>query len=178
MGDYREERWHRHLGVYGICIQEGKLLLIHKKGGPYINRYDLPGGTVEPNEPLVTALHREVKEETGLKINVIRNLGVRDYVTPYPLEKRGTTHIHHIAVFYEMDYVSGEPSFCTEMHDNDSAGPEWVDPNGVTQENSSPLVWQALEWLKDRNHNHLEVARLDDWMVMEAKEGIDCDAGN
>jgi ADP-ribose pyrophosphatase YjhB (NUDIX family) len=60
-----EEKWHKHLGVYGICIHEGKILLIHKIGGPYANRYDLPGGRVEPNEPLVDALRREFEEETA-----------------------------------------------------------------------------------------------------------------
>lgn len=121
-----EERWHRHLGVYGICIHEGNLLVIHKNGGPYTNRYDLPGGIVEPNEPLADALRRELEEETGLGINIIRNLGVFDYIVPYTLVERGTTHIHHIAIFYEIEYQSGELTYCTDMHDNDSVGAEWI----------------------------------------------------
>ncbi|GAA3401693.1 NUDIX hydrolase [Paenibacillus hodogayensis] len=162
-----EELWHRHLGVYGICVHEGKILLINKKGGPYTNRYDLPGGTVEPNEPLVNALHRELKEETGISIKVIRNLGVLDYVIPYKLEKRGTTHIHHIAIYYEVEYLSGELTYCTEMHNNDSVGSEWVGIGRLFPENSSPLVLQALEWLKDKNNYNFKVARLDSWMVKQ-----------
>ena len=34
-----------HFGVYGVCLQEGKLLCIEKTRGPYQHRFDLPGGT-------------------------------------------------------------------------------------------------------------------------------------
>jgi 8-oxo-dGTP pyrophosphatase MutT (NUDIX family) len=44
--------------------------VIHKNGGPYINRFDLPGGTVEPDESLFKAIHREFAEETGITIEV------------------------------------------------------------------------------------------------------------
>jgi ADP-ribose pyrophosphatase YjhB (NUDIX family) len=162
-----EEKWHRHLGVYGICIHEGKILLINKNGGPYTNRYDLPGGTVEPNEPLVIALRRELKEETGINIEVIQNLGVLDYVIPYKLEKRGTTHIHHIAIYYEIEYLSGELTYSTDMENNDSVGPEWVDRDQLSPENSSPLVTQALIWLKAKKNHTFEVVRLDNWTVKQ-----------
>ena len=36
-----------HFGVYGVCLQEGKLLCIEKTRGPYQNRFDLPGGGQE-----------------------------------------------------------------------------------------------------------------------------------
>ncbi|WP_176445001.1 NUDIX hydrolase [Paenibacillus herberti] len=160
-----EEIWHRHLGVYGICIHEGKILLVHKQGGPYTNRYDLPGGTVETNEPLAHALHREFKEETGTGINIIRNLGTLDYVIPYELAKRGTTHIHHIAIYYEVQYVDGEVGSCMDMQNNDSVGAEWIDVNLLSSDNSSPLVMQALSWLKDNNDPTVELTRLDHWTV-------------
>ncbi|MCM3629768.1 NUDIX domain-containing protein [Paenibacillus glycanilyticus] len=69
------EHWHRHLGVYGICLNEEKLLVIRKGGGPYFGRYDLPGGTVEANESLVGAMHREFLEETGLSNRNYRKFG-------------------------------------------------------------------------------------------------------
>ncbi|MFF2091642.1 NUDIX hydrolase [Paenibacillus sp. NPDC058174] len=157
------ELWHRHLGVYGICIRNNSILLVHKQGGPYENRYDLPGGTVEPNESLLDALHREFEEETGISIKVVQNLGTRDYVIPYRLEKRGTTHIHHIAVYYEVEYLSGELTYCTDMQNNDSSGSEWIDVHSLSSENSSPLVIHAVAWMKDMNQQSFEVARLNNW---------------
>ena len=38
-----EPTFHRAFGTYGIYYNEGKLLVIHKQGGPYTYRYDLPG---------------------------------------------------------------------------------------------------------------------------------------
>lgn len=53
--------------LYGICLDDGKLLVINKSGGPYINRYDLPGGNLEDGEALSEAMKREFLKETGLK---------------------------------------------------------------------------------------------------------------
>lgn len=33
-----------YIGVYGIILNEGKILLIKKARGPYKGMYDLPGG--------------------------------------------------------------------------------------------------------------------------------------
>src|SRR5690554_2322013 len=99
------EKWHRHLGAYGICLNEGKLLVIRKGAGPYIGRYDLPGGTIEDNESLTEAVKREFIEETGISVDIVKNIGVCDYLIPYELSKRGTTHIHHVASYYSVKYV-------------------------------------------------------------------------
>lgn len=50
--------YHRAFGVYGIYIENDKLLVINKNGGPYINRYDLPGGSLEAGESLSIAMKR------------------------------------------------------------------------------------------------------------------------
>jgi len=50
----------------------GRILLIKTaKGG-----WELPGGQVEPGEDFITALTREVREETGCEIDVGRLTGV------------------------------------------------------------------------------------------------------
>ena len=38
-------------------------------------QYVVPGGKVEPGEALLTAVHREIKEETNLNIDVVKKLG-------------------------------------------------------------------------------------------------------
>ena len=45
-----------HFGVYGVCLQEGKLLCIEKTRGPYQHRFDLPGGSQEVGEGLTETL--------------------------------------------------------------------------------------------------------------------------
>ena len=58
-------RYHRAFGVYGIYVVDGKLLVINKNGGPYINRFDLPGGSLEEGETLSEAMKRKFLEEKG-----------------------------------------------------------------------------------------------------------------
>jgi ADP-ribose pyrophosphatase YjhB (NUDIX family) len=159
------EKWHRHLGVYGICVNEGRLLVIHKNGGPYINRFDLPGGTVEPDESLFKAIHREFAEETGITIEVIQNIGVCEYLVPHVLPKRQTTHIHHVAVFYVVKHNDGTLAYSNDLMDNDSKGADWIDSDLLSDDNSSPLVMEAVKWLNNRNEIPLGLRRLDSWTV-------------
>lgn len=161
------ELWHRHLGVYGICVEQGKLLVIRKQGGPYTNRFDLPGGSVEGGEPLADALRRELREETGLDIRPDRQLGTADFVIPYKLDKRGTSHIHHIAIFYLAERVPGRLEMKEFIPNNDSLGAEWADPGRLNEESCSPLVMQALAWLAGEADWPVEAVRLDGWQVIE-----------
>lgn len=71
-----EKRYHRAFGVYGIYVDDHKLLLINKNGGPYKYRYDLPGGSLEEGESLTEAMVREFKEETGIDIAISEALGL------------------------------------------------------------------------------------------------------
>ena len=67
-----------HFGVYGVCIQEGKLLCIEKTRGPYQHRFDLPGGSQEVGEGLTETLKREVREETGYMLSQYSNPRIYD----------------------------------------------------------------------------------------------------
>ena len=62
-----------HFGVYGVCLQEGKLLCIEKTRGLYQQRFDLPGGSQELGEGLTETLRREVLEETGYTLSHYSN---------------------------------------------------------------------------------------------------------
>jgi ADP-ribose pyrophosphatase YjhB (NUDIX family) len=135
----KEEKFHRHLGIYGICRNGTKLLTVRKTRGPYRNRYDLPGGSIEANESLVQALHREFDEETGMKINILGNVGTAEFIVKYDL--RDSTHIQHIAIFVEVDMKDGE--FTGHSASDDTSGIEWIHLESINEGNSSPLVLVA-----------------------------------
>ncbi len=65
--------------VCAIIINDNKILAQTAQKNTIINTNDLqyvvPGGKVEPSETLNAAIHREVKEETNLNIDVIKKLG-------------------------------------------------------------------------------------------------------
>jgi ADP-ribose pyrophosphatase YjhB (NUDIX family) len=56
-----------------ITSEEGLLLVEQDYGRRY---WSLPGGLVEANETIEQAAIREVKEETGLDVHLIRTIGV------------------------------------------------------------------------------------------------------
>jgi ADP-ribose pyrophosphatase YjhB (NUDIX family) len=142
-------KYHRAFGVYGICIENEKLLVIHKGGGPYINRYDLPGGNLEDGESLIEAMKREFLEETGLEIMVEDNIGVVDFKLPWVCKE--FSHVHHIAVFYSVKRVGGKLTKPKQFDGQDSLGAIWVSEEDITKDNSSPLVLKAFEWINSSN---------------------------
>lgn len=59
-----------------VCFDElGRLLLIQRGHAPAQGQWTLPGGRCEPNEESAQAVIREVREETGLEVKVIRFVG-------------------------------------------------------------------------------------------------------
>ena len=58
-----------------IEFPNGRLLLVRRKGEPYDNYWCLAGGKLEPNETPEVGCIREVKEETGLDVTIVKRLG-------------------------------------------------------------------------------------------------------
>lgn len=87
--------------VCGICIQDGKILLVHHRSlGKTQSLWAPPGGGMQYGEDAKEALKREFLEETGCIIEVKEFLFVHEYLDP-PL--------HGIELFFHVDIVSGEP---------------------------------------------------------------------
>ena len=156
--------FHRAFGVYGICIEDNNLLVIDKIKGPYRNRYDLPGGSLEDGESLLSGLHREIEEETGLKVKVVKQIGTIDFQFQFPSKFKGYTHVHHIAVLYGVEKCESEFIAPEQFEGQDSLGARWIPIESVTEENSSPLVCSAVEWLKT-NEFSLEVKLYESWLI-------------
>ena len=57
-------------------INDGKILLIHRKKEPYKDYWAMPGGKIEFAEHIEETAEREVKEETGLDAKVVAIRGI------------------------------------------------------------------------------------------------------
>ena len=140
------KKYHRAFGVYGIYMENNKLMVINKNGGPYKNRFDLPGGSLEDDESLSHAMKREFKEETGIEIEIEKNLGIIDFMLPWDWKE--FTNVHHIAVYYLVNKIGGEITQPEQFYGQDSLGGVWVSEQDITLDNASPLVLKAFEWLR------------------------------
>jgi 8-oxo-dGTP diphosphatase len=68
MANKERERPSVTVDVVVIATRDGQwnVLLVRRKNPPFQGRWAIPGGFVEPNEPLEKAARRELLEETGL----------------------------------------------------------------------------------------------------------------
>ena len=102
-----------------VPSEEGRILLIRRGSEPYEGHWALPGGFVEVGETLDTAAAREAEEETGLKVEIVRLVGV--YSDP-DRDPRG----HNVSVAYLARAQDGEPSAAS-----DAAEASFMDPSTV-----------------------------------------------
>lgn len=82
-----------------IKKDNGIVLSLRKEGIGWENMWHLPGGTVLYKETVEQALHRIVKDETGLDIRVLKLLGYMEY--PEEEKERGFGWSVSIAILCE-----------------------------------------------------------------------------
>ena len=158
-----------HFGVYGVCLQDGKLLCIEKTRGPYQQRFDLPGGSQELGEGLTETLKREVLEETGYAISSYSNPRIYDVLVQ---EEGQDFAVYHIMAFYDivLDFERSQQSLPQELLDgsNDSANAIWLPIEQITEETASPIVLKVKAELL--GFPELELTSYRNWKVKEKKE--------
>ena len=159
------KKYHRAFGVYGIIQKNNNLLVIKKNGGPYINRFDLPGGSLEDGESLSSAIIWEVKEETGVKPVELSQLGTCSFKYPWNYEK--WSYNQHIAVFYKIDHFVG-PNLerVVQFPGQDSLGSKFIDIDELSIENSSPLVLKAKQYLQNNCRFDVQDVIYEKWEVL------------
>lgn len=85
----------------GLIVIDDKLVLIRRKFYPFEGKLALPGGMVEYDEKVEDAVRREMKEETGLDVEIVKLLGV--YSEP-GRDPRG----HVVSTAFVLKRVGGE----------------------------------------------------------------------
>ena len=99
------------LAVRAVILQDNRLLMVNawKTGSDLLCA---PGGGVEPHASLPDNLRREVREETGLEIEVGPVCLVNEFHAP---ERR----FHQVDVYFRAQVTSG------------TLDPDWRDPEGI-----------------------------------------------
>lgn len=95
------ERKKPSITVDAIVLNEkGEILLIKRKKDPFKDAWALPGGFVEYGERVEEATLREVKEETGLEVEIV---GLHNVYSDPNRDPRG----HTISIVYHCRIKGG-----------------------------------------------------------------------
>ena len=112
---------HPQLAVSAVIFREQRILLVRRARSPGKGFYSLPGGRVEFGETLYAALHREVDEETALRIEIVDLAGWREVVP-------GTTGGgHYLIMSFAARWTAGEVVLNDELDDF-----RWLAPDGLS----------------------------------------------
>jgi len=65
-----------------VIISDNKFLLVKRKNKPAQGLWWLPGGRILRNETIQDTVTRKAKEETGLKVKIVKCLGVDETIFP------------------------------------------------------------------------------------------------
>ena len=89
-------KYQRRIGAYGIIFYKKELILTEQITTDNGTELQLPGGGSNENESPIHALYREVLEETGWGIRIIKKEGVFQRFTYMPEYKIWAQKICHI----------------------------------------------------------------------------------
>jgi len=88
------------VGCGAAIVRDGRLLLVKRRRAPEAGHWSLPGGKVEFGESVADAVKREIREEVGLDIELLRDLGV--------VEMIGVDDQHWVSPIYLAEAAHGE----------------------------------------------------------------------
>ena len=112
--------------VAAVVVDErGRLLLVRKRG---TTAFMQPGGKLEPGESSVDALVREVREELGVGVTDVRELG---HHTAIAANEPG----HSVAADLFFVRLDGVPQIAAEIEEM-----AWIDPHAPGDIELAPLT--------------------------------------
>jgi mutator protein MutT len=93
------------VGVGAFIKKNNSVLLVKREHEPGKGKWSLPGGLVNLGEKIRDAIKREVEEEVGLNVDVVKIVDVFDSIV---YDDKGRVRFHYVIVGFIVEIVGGE----------------------------------------------------------------------
>ncbi len=107
------------IGVGGVVIDQGRTVLIRRGTEPLRGEWSIPGGTIEIGETIEEAVCRELREETGLEVQVLELIELFDriYADGSTAKAKKEPRFHYVIADYLCELVGGDPRAGSDVTD-------------------------------------------------------------
>jgi len=132
-------------GVFNVAIEaiiekDGNILVTQRshERGHKPGEWETLTGRVNQGETLEDAVHREVKEEVGLEVDVIKPFYTYQFF-------RGKEKIEHLGISFHCKYKSGEVT----LDGNEQIDYKWVSPDEALKIIKQNSIQKAIRKFKE-----------------------------
>ena len=106
------------VGIGVVVLSPSGVLMIRRGKPPRVGGWSLPGGAQKVGETVADAARREVREETGLEVEVLGLVDVIDSINP---DAKGAVQYHYTLVDFMARPIGG-----TLKSGGDAMDAQWI----------------------------------------------------